>query len=436
MNKKGFTLIELLAVIIILGILMIIAIPSVTRYISNSRKEAYVDTARGVIGGARNIVNSGDLGMYDTNVTYYIPTSCIKTESGLKSPYGEFTKAYIGVVYDGLGYNYYWISVDDAGQGVPKLTPLEKLDSDDVVSDLNDDDIENVVATTGIGSRRDIKILNCNTKNWDREYHLSNTSNNLSDDGEHLISELIPSNIVCIPAVELISVTCNISTQTGCNAAGIGYGNTITYGTLVNGTPKRGNAYDCKVKQNGGYTERFYYIGTEGENTKLIYYKNMNDQATYQYDSNNKNLYGPRTGYNYLPSTSEWNNPRLIAPGTRQIVNQNGATTTGAGTTESFTYTGKAARFLTFQELKTACGKTALSSTGSLDSCNWLLEGLGQYDGPSGSFGYWLENPASFSTINVYAVGGENRDTFTNMPNTTSFYGVRPVITIRTADLG
>ena len=46
MNKKGFTLIELLAVIIILGILMIIAIPSVTKYISDSRKSAYVDTAK------------------------------------------------------------------------------------------------------------------------------------------------------------------------------------------------------------------------------------------------------------------------------------------------------------------------------------------------------------------------------------------------------
>ena len=36
MNKKGFTLIELLAVIIILGILMIITIPSVTKYINDS----------------------------------------------------------------------------------------------------------------------------------------------------------------------------------------------------------------------------------------------------------------------------------------------------------------------------------------------------------------------------------------------------------------
>lgn len=34
-KKNGFTLIELLAVIIILGILMIIAIPSITKYISS-----------------------------------------------------------------------------------------------------------------------------------------------------------------------------------------------------------------------------------------------------------------------------------------------------------------------------------------------------------------------------------------------------------------
>ena len=33
LNKKGFTLIELLAVIVILGVLLAIAIPSVTKHI-------------------------------------------------------------------------------------------------------------------------------------------------------------------------------------------------------------------------------------------------------------------------------------------------------------------------------------------------------------------------------------------------------------------
>lgn len=38
LNKKGFTLIELLAVIVILGVLLAIAIPSVTKYINISKR--------------------------------------------------------------------------------------------------------------------------------------------------------------------------------------------------------------------------------------------------------------------------------------------------------------------------------------------------------------------------------------------------------------
>ena len=176
MNKKGFTLIELLAVIIILGILMIIAIPSVTRYISDSRKNAYVDTAKEIVGGTRNLVNEGKLGMYDTNTTYYIPSSYIKTENASKSPYGDFTQAYVGVVYDGTGYKYYWISVDDAGQGVKDVTSIEELDIDNIESDLSSDDIFDTVKTTGIGDRSNILVLDDNG-NWSGQYNAENHVN-------------------------------------------------------------------------------------------------------------------------------------------------------------------------------------------------------------------------------------------------------------------
>lgn len=201
MNKKknGFTLIELLAVIIILGILMIIAIPSVTRYISDSRKSAYVDTAKEIIGGTRNVVNEGMLEMYSTDTTYYIPSKCIKTENGgeAESPYGKFKQAYIGVIYDGKGYKYYWISVDDAGEGVSKITPLDKLDTDDIESDLKASDIEGVVQTTGIGNRSEIKILDCSTNSWDRQYQLDDTSGNVPEDGDNgniPVEEIFPKN--------------------------------------------------------------------------------------------------------------------------------------------------------------------------------------------------------------------------------------------------
>ena len=142
-KEKAFTLIELLAVIIILGILMIIAIPSVTSYISTSRKSAYIDTARQVIASTRNLVNSGKLSMFDRSATYYIPTSCIKLENSNTpvSPYGDFERAYIVVTYEGSNYNYYWVSVDETGQGISTLTKVDDLDEDLIKTGLKGSDI-------------------------------------------------------------------------------------------------------------------------------------------------------------------------------------------------------------------------------------------------------------------------------------------------------
>ena len=107
---KGFTLIELLAVIVIMGVLLMIAVPSVSNYINNSRKNAYITTAKELIRGATNLVNSGKLDVFDLGTTYYIPSSCIHTETGGESPYGAFDPAYIIVQYDGNSFTFYWTS--------------------------------------------------------------------------------------------------------------------------------------------------------------------------------------------------------------------------------------------------------------------------------------------------------------------------------------
>ncbi len=60
-NKKGFTLIELLAVIVILAILVMVAIPAVTKYLNTSRNSAFVDNAKSAVSAVRNdyIISNG-----------------------------------------------------------------------------------------------------------------------------------------------------------------------------------------------------------------------------------------------------------------------------------------------------------------------------------------------------------------------------------------
>ena len=139
-NRKAFTLIELLAVIIILGVLMLIAIPSVTEYINNSRKSTFLSSASNFISSVTVKTNAGaDGGFNFTNpsLAYYVPVSneaehsCVSIEKGGKSPFGTWKNttdnnegfAYVIVLLNSTGtsYSYYFTARDSAGYGiVPK----------------------------------------------------------------------------------------------------------------------------------------------------------------------------------------------------------------------------------------------------------------------------------------------------------------------------
>ena len=215
---------------------------------------------------------------------------------------------------------------------------------------------------------------------------------------------------VCRRATTLHTATCTNTNDYGCHAAGYYVGGskgttTITYGRLgTSGTLSPGDAFDCDVNGDGIYnsaTERFYYVGDpfdeDWDNTKaaLIYYSNVSGgtpttTASYAYyASADENWHGPVTAREQLPTTSQWSNPGIIAPGKNKILTDWSGTFTSGGMLPGsdadhpkFDYGNKAARLLKTQEIEKMNDITlgTAEEAGGLDNYNFLFENLTQYE--------------------------------------------------------
>ncbi|MGM9879067.1 MAG: type II secretion system protein [Bacilli bacterium] len=126
-NKKGFTLIELLAVIVILAILVMVAIPAVTKYLTSARTSTFVDNAKSAINAVRNdvVINGKGSGVYTkTNINDllekdliqssfgadYIDSSCIKVVQTATDANGSTTQR-------DYSYTYSMCLIDKKGNG-------------------------------------------------------------------------------------------------------------------------------------------------------------------------------------------------------------------------------------------------------------------------------------------------------------------------------
>ncbi len=140
-NKKGFTLIELLAVIVILAILLAVAIPRVTNYISGSRRDSLVTTAREFADTVEKDATKEiyELPISNNDITIVSLNLMNLQKGGSKSPFNAkwaYSNSYVAIVNVGTDidpiYKYYVTLSDKKKYSLP-LVESEKINSKQIV---------------------------------------------------------------------------------------------------------------------------------------------------------------------------------------------------------------------------------------------------------------------------------------------------------------
>lgn len=141
-KKNGFTLVEIIAVIIIIGIVLIIAIPAVSKYINNSNKASFAADAQGFIENVRSEYEMEYYGKFiKSDELMIVPIEYIDFEKGLskEGPFGDYdlSKSYILIAPERNGYQFYATIIDVNGIGVVMKSNNE-LSKNSVENELTD----------------------------------------------------------------------------------------------------------------------------------------------------------------------------------------------------------------------------------------------------------------------------------------------------------
>ncbi len=435
MKKKGFTLIELLAVIVILAVLMVIAVPKILDVIENSRKSAVKSSAELYIDA---IEKNNAIANVDSNASKIADGQNMDTRllnvkvKGTKPKYGTISIEKGKVTNANLcidGYNVIFENRNATvltepcdmenipeyalfdGNGVDSPAPIMKKEGEKL-------------GTLPVLTREGYEFLGWFTA---------------LTGGDKITEETVMplGGATYYAQWQKVEPLCQRATTLHTSGSTT-YGNDPT--TRVEKVLEVGDAFDCDVDGSGEFEddERFYYINDyyntstkqfETDKAVLIYYNNVSGITSYN-EGSGYAWYGPVTAAKHLPKTDDWTNVNLINP-VRQLLNENGDTSIPYSyeTRElvQFDYTEYSARFLTTQELVSACNITLTGSDSyPLSSCPFLLENTGN------NINYWLETPVSTQYNIAFEVYGYSSIlSYTNV-NTTAYYAprVRPVIEI------
>ena len=209
------------------------------------------------------------------------------------------------------------------------------------------------------------------------------------------------ADYLCIKATSLHEVTCGHTDGTkGCRKAhsqeNYEYGNIIDSDTL-----ESGDVLDCNV-DGTGYNQRFYYLRTIDNNAALISYTDFEGES----GQGNTQSYVYSTALTKLPTTTQWSN----LPITFEVAEGN----------------TRAARLMTYTDLKYACGNGTSVTSADLLNCQYIFENSGFESTTTGRNGTWVaEEDGVYRRIQNSQVALETPSKGANSENT-----VKPVIEI------